>query len=57
MYIYEWTETHNADYMDMSTGYIYKVSEYKNSERLGLPNFGIRVTNSEGKTIGYAKRK
>lgn len=56
MDIYEWAKNNNADYMDMRTGYIYKVSEYNNLEKLGLPNYGIRVTNSEGRTIGYARR-
>ena len=57
MDIYEYAETHNADYLDQHTGYIYKVQEYRNYEDVGLPNPGIRVTNSYGKTIGYAKRK
>ena len=56
MDIYEMAKTMSADYMDMNTGYIYKIQEYNQAMKFGLPTPGIRVTDSDGNTIGYARK-
>lgn len=57
MDIYEYGENinFNADYYDTRYGFIYKLQEFKKIK--DDPRARIRVTDTEGKTIGYAKRK
>ena len=58
MNIYDWAKANDADYYDMRTGYIYRVSAYNNAVRLGLPTKGIEVFDTgRGKIIGIAKRE
>lgn len=56
MDIYEYAKKYDADYMDMSTGYIYKVQAYNHDKKMGLPTPGIPVVDSTGNLIGYAKK-
>ena len=42
-----------VDYMEMSTGRIYKIQDYFHREKLGLPNHGIEVVDAQGYTVGY----
>ncbi len=57
MDIYEYGKSinFNADYYDMHSGYIYKLQEFKKVK--DDPKARIRVTDTEGNTIGYANRK
>lgn len=59
MDIYKYAEDLNyaADYMDMSTGYIYLIKQYGECIKNGLPTQGIEVVDQDGKLIGYAKRR
>ena len=54
MDIYKQAEEIDADYMDPNTGYIYKIQEYNRMKKYFGIDGKIRVTNLEGKTIGYA---
>lgn len=57
MDIYEIADMYgNADYYDWATGRIYKIQEY-NHNRVLDPDAKIRVTDTEGNTIGYAKKR
>lgn len=56
MDIYEQAKIMNADYYDFRTGNIYKIQEY-NKMKLIDPDARIRVTDSEGNTLGYAIKK
>lgn len=56
MDVYEMAEMMNADYYDFKTGNIYKIQEY-NHNRVLNPDAKIRVTDTEGNTIGYAKKR
>lgn len=42
-----------VDYMDLSSGNIYKIQEYFHRKKLGLPNPGIEIVDSFGNHIGY----
>lgn len=53
MDIFEYAKEFNADYYDPNTGNIFKVQNYNNCKKLGIPTDGIEVVNLEGKTIGY----
>lgn len=55
MDIYKQANEMNADYYDFNTGYIYKIQEY-NLAKIENPDAQIRVTDSEGNTVGYARR-
>ena len=59
MDIYKYAESinYNADYMDMSTGYIYCIQEYGKALKFGFPTHGIKVIDFEGHIIGYAKKE
>lgn len=57
MDIYKYAEEHDADYMDMSTGYIYKVQEHNKLKKLFDIDADIKVVDSmTGRLIGYARR-
>lgn len=56
MDIYKQAEEYNADYYDFNTGYIYKIQEYNLAKKTD-PEAKIRITDEEGNTIGYARRK
>ena len=58
MDIYEWAKKfdYGADYYDIATGYIYKCREYRDELLNGNTNAKIRITDSDGNTIGYAER-
>ena len=47
----------NADYMDMSTGYIYHIKAYNFAKQAGLPTEGIGVTDSKGNFLGFVHEK
>lgn len=51
MDIFEYARSINfmADYLDMHTGYIYKLTEYDPNTMPGIPVY------EDGKLIGYAK--
>jgi hypothetical protein len=55
MDIYKQAKEMDADYMDVNTGYIYKIQDYNKAKKLGLPTAGIEVYDSEGNFIGIAK--
>jgi hypothetical protein len=55
MNIYDYAKKNDADYMDMNTGYIYRVQDYNRAIKFGLPTDGIYVTDSDGNLIGIAK--
>jgi hypothetical protein len=61
MDIYEYAESINyrSDYMDMNTGYIYCIQEYGRAIKFGLPQLlpGIRVIDSQGNVLGYARKE
>lgn len=54
MDIFEYAKTHDADYYDFHTGYIYHVSDYNRAVRFGLPTEGI-VVSENGKIIGVVR--
>ena len=58
MDIYRYAESINysADYMDMNTGNVYMIQEYGQALKFGLPTPGIRVRDSDGNDIGYARK-
>ena len=55
MDIYEYAKEFNADYMD-ARGNVYKIQEYNNAIRLGLPTEGIKVYDCMGNFIGIAQK-
>lgn len=55
MDIYKKAKEMDADYMDMNTGYIYKIQDYNRAKRMGLPTPGIAVYDSDGNFIGIAR--
>ena len=57
MDIFKYAEEYNADYYDPITGYIYKVQDYNNKKKLGIPTEGIEVTNLNGDTVGMVLEK
>lgn len=54
--IYKQAEEMNADVMDYERGYIYKVQNYNQCKKMGLPTPGIEVVDFEGNHIGYAQK-
>ena len=56
MDIYEYAKEYDADYMD-SRGNIFKVQDYNNALRSGVPVEGIKVYDFEGNYLGIAERK
>ena len=58
MDIYKYAEeiNYNADYMDISTGRIFKIQDYGLALKRGLPVEGIAVYE-DNKFIGYAKKE
>ena len=56
MNIYDYAKEFNADYYDPHTGYIYKIQNYNNCKKLGIPTEGIEVVDIKGNHIGYAKQ-
>lgn len=56
MDIYKYAKEYNADYTDRN-GNIYKVQDYNNAIRNGLPTPGIKVYDWQGNFIGIAQKK
>lgn len=56
MDIYEYAKEFNADYID-SNGNVYKVQDYNNAIKNGLPAEGIKVFDWLGNYIGIAQKK
>jgi len=57
MDIYEWAKSHDADYMDPTTGYIYKVQEYNRMKKFFGIDSDIKVVDSmTGQLVGYARK-
>lgn len=58
MNIYDWAKNVNyaADYYDQTTGYIYKVQEYGDRLKKGNNINGIKVVDTFGNLIGYARK-
>jgi len=56
MDIYEYAKEFNADYQDPN-GNIYKVQDYNNAIKNGLPTEGIKVYDWQGNYIGIALKK
>lgn len=45
-----------VDYMEMSTGYIFKIAEHERALKLGLPVNGIRVIEPmDGSIVGIVE--
>ena len=45
-----------VDFMDMSSGYIFKISEHERALKLGLPVNGIRVIEPiDGSVVGVVE--
>ena len=45
-----------VDFMNLATGYIYKIQEHERSITFGLPVNGIKVVDSlDGSIIGYVE--
>ena len=59
MDIFEYAKEFNADYYDPKRCVIYKVENYNNSKKLGIPNNvpGIEITDLNGNSIGYEPEK
>ena len=57
MDIYEYAESinWNADYMDINSGYIYKIRESGIARKLFNLELPIKVYDSYGNFIGYAE--
>lgn len=55
MDIYRQAEKMNADYLDPSSGYIYKIQDYNKEKKLN-PEAKIKVVSLDGKVIGYARK-
>ena len=58
MDIYKYAESINwgADYLDMHTGYIYKIQEAGNARKLFGIELPIKVYDSAGNFIGVAQK-
>lgn len=59
MDIYSYAEdiNYSADYMDMTSGYIYKIQEFGDIIKQNPDTTEkIRVTDSYGNTLGFARR-
>lgn len=56
IYSYAKSINYSADYMDMHTGNIYKIQEYGNAIKNGIPTQGILVMNSIGEILGVARK-
>lgn len=44
-----------VDFMEISSGMIFKIAEHERALKLGLPVCGIRVTDSLGNEIGLVE--
>lgn len=56
MDIYKQAQEMDADYYDMNTGYTYHIQEYNRMKKFFNIDGKIRVSDSTGKTIGYARK-
>lgn len=58
MDIFEWAENMpNADYYDISTGYVYCIAEYTKQKEMGIDPKRIRIVDSmTSETIGFAEK-
>ena len=58
MDIYKWGKKfdYGADYYDMTTGYTYKCTEYREELLNGNTDAKIRVVDENDNTIGYAEK-
>lgn len=58
MDIYKYAEQFNADYLEIETNRIYRVQEYNQAIKNGLPTDGIKVIDATTKElIGIARKK
>lgn len=59
MDIFKYASEFNADFYDPKRCVIYKVQNYNNAKRLGLPNNvpGIEIVDLEGNYIDYIPEK
>lgn len=57
MDIYKMAKEVDADYYDFKTGYTYRIQDYNQAIRNGLPIRGIPVIDDCGTFIGYAQKK
>ena len=57
MDIFEYAKEFNADYYDPVKGVIYKVQNYNQNKKIGIPVDKIEVTDLDGNTIGYVSEK
>ena len=53
MNIFDYAKEFNDDYYDPGKRVIYKVQNYNNSKKLGIPVTGIEITDISGNYIGY----
>lgn len=44
-----------VDFMEIGTGYIFKIAEHERAVKFGLPVNGIRVIDSLGNDIGIVE--
>ena len=44
-----------VDFMDIHSGVIYKIQEYSNAKKLGLPTSGIQVIDTLGNRVGVVE--
>lgn len=44
-----------VDFMEIGTGYIFKIAEHERAVKFGLPVNGIRVIDSLGNEIGIVE--
>lgn len=56
MDIYKYADEVDADYMDPTTGNIFHVQEYNRMKKYFNIDGKIRVSDGNGKTIGYARK-
>lgn len=54
MNFYKFAEEFDIDYYDPEKCMVYKIKNYNNAKRLGIPNNpGIEITDLDGKHLGY----
>lgn len=57
MDIFEYAKKFDADYYDPNTGYVFRVQNYNQAKRFGLPNLGIEVVDLDGRPIGWVREE
>lgn len=53
--IYEYAKVFDADYMDLNSGYTFKVQQYNEAIRNGWPTKGIEVYDYQGEYVGFVR--